>query len=667
MNEDGPFCREGNPTTRQYGSIPDTNTSRHQPFLSNGRRSKTGIAAAICLCLSIGAVVAYSYQNEARPTGEQTTFASKKESSLSSQEVVRGEKLFLEDDAQMLGADVTISTTNVTGSHLVFIMVDDMGHNDIGYATTDLKYATMNLDHLSEKGIILNRYYTQQSCTPARVAFLTGRYPINVGMAYDARGSFTAVSPYGVPLDVKLLPEYLNNHGYRTTMVGKWNIGHFEENYLPHRRGFESALSFQSDEMHYSNYTIQPRLGDDNYAPVDMLLAEAGEPFLAATMYSGYSTQVFTDRAVDMINLQPMDARPMFLYLAYQAVHVPHDTPPYELVGESDEWKLENVSDQGARYHFAKTLIALDKAVKRIIDTLESANMLENSFVFVASDNGGCPSDGSNNYPLRGGKFDLFEGGVHVPSFIYSPLLPTRMQGTKYNNLFHAVDWAPTLLQIADPDMEIPTNLDGVSHIDYFLGTADESLEARTEVLLGLNRWDVSPTFQPRDLSFMQSSGAVIYDNWKFVKSATHRSWYEPRSHAAHNCTCGLHEAHKSDYLFDLKNDPLEYKNVIGERHEIAAMMKLKLRAYYDNATKTQWRAPEQDVAVAEWSRSGGYLVPWHRPGSSVSETLPGIIMPSDGASGEDVVAVVGGPPDEDAEDSVDEIQGGDKTPPQRS
>ena len=84
-------------------------------------------------------------------------------------------------------AATTTTTESMSMPHIVFIMVDDMGYNDFGQNSTDLAAATQFMTSLVEKGVKLSRYYTQQSCTPARASFLAGRYPAMVGMGYDSR------------------------------------------------------------------------------------------------------------------------------------------------------------------------------------------------------------------------------------------------------------------------------------------------------------------------------------------------------------------------------------------------------------------------------------------------------------------------------------------------
>lgn len=525
-----------------------------------------------------------------------------------------------------------IISTTTNNSHIVFIMVDDMGHNDIGYNSNDMTFATGTLNHMAENGLTLQRYYTGSSCTPARVAFLTGRYPSNVGMGYDDRGAFVAVSPYGVPLSVELLPQHLKKIGYRTAVVGKWNIGHFEESYLPHRRGFDSALTFQSDEMHYYNYTLEPRL--QGVAPIDMLVGEVGYPYVKGEDFANlYSSELFANRAIEEIMVTGtnmsgvVDQSPLFLYVAFQAVHVPHDTPPSNLYDDDeDAWMLANVTgqddDRPYRAHFGKTMVAMDRSIKRILDALELNGMMDTTFVAVASDNGGCPSDGSNNHPLRGGKFDLFEGGVQVPALIYAPgILPSNVVGTSFYDTFHVSDWLPTLVRLADTSYTLDDELDGVDQLSLIWeGTSRTG--TRDETLLGMNRWYVGMSMEVTPLEFESSKGGLIYNNYKYIQGQTNRDWYAPLSYNTRNCTCGVVTSPTETFLFDLSEDPFEQRNLVDELPEVAAMMALRLRAHYDAATVTQWMAPEVSQCVKLWADEG-YMVPWHKPEALENTTRP--------------------------------------------
>ena len=115
----------------------------------------------------------------------------------------------------------------------------------------------------------------------------------------------------------------------------------------------------------------------------------------------------------------------------------------------------------------------MDDSVKRLIDALTSKGVINNTIFIFASDNGAAPSElgpaveainHGQNWPFRAGKGSCFEGGVRVPAFIWSPLLKRRGRITE--QLFHAVDWLPTLWEAAGGNPAELTNegLDGVSH-----------------------------------------------------------------------------------------------------------------------------------------------------------------------------------------------------------
>ena len=115
---------------------------------------------------------------------------------------------------------------------------------------------------------------------------------------------------------------------------------------------------------------------------------------------------------------------------------------------------------------------------------LDEVKQLDNSYIIFASDNGGCPSGGGRNYPLRGTKGSLFEGGVHVEAFIYSTQYLKDVSGMKYTNLFHVSDWFPTLLDMtAITYSPISTySIDGVSHLSAILNGVSASTESTTTI-----------------------------------------------------------------------------------------------------------------------------------------------------------------------------------------
>jgi arylsulfatase A-like enzyme len=124
---------------------------------------------------------------------------------------------------------------------------------------------------------------------------------------------------------------------------------------------------------------------------------------------------------------------------------------------------------------YYKSLAVMDTAVENIYDALDKQDQLDNTYIIFASDNGGCPTGGGRNVPLRGTKGSLFEGGSKVESFIYSTSLSSKLSGSSYDNVFHVTDWFPTLVDLAGGSYDAPSgyDLDGVSHYDSIFNGDD--------------------------------------------------------------------------------------------------------------------------------------------------------------------------------------------------
>ncbi|KAM7304228.1 hypothetical protein ISCGN_014128 [Ixodes scapularis] len=112
---------------------------------------------------------------------------------------------------------LTSRRSPVRQPHIVFILADDLGWNDVSYNGCP-QIRTPNIDALAWNGIRLQRYYTQPMCTPSRAALMTGRYPIHTGMQHFV---ILQNEPRGLPLKFKLLPQWLGDLGYVSQMLGK--------------------------------------------------------------------------------------------------------------------------------------------------------------------------------------------------------------------------------------------------------------------------------------------------------------------------------------------------------------------------------------------------------------------------------------------------------------
>ncbi|KAL1421917.1 hypothetical protein MTO96_022626 [Rhipicephalus appendiculatus] len=134
------------------------------------------------------------------------------------------------------------------------------GWNDVSFHGSN-QIPTPNLDVLASEGILLHSYYTMQLCTPSRAALLTGLYPIRTGMQSGIIGN---AEPWGLPLNLKIMPEHFKDLGYEVHLIGKWHLGFFKTEYTPPRRGFDTFYGYYTGRADYYDHTSgTPHVGLD--------------------------------------------------------------------------------------------------------------------------------------------------------------------------------------------------------------------------------------------------------------------------------------------------------------------------------------------------------------------------------------------------------------------
>eukprot|EP00037_Helgoeca_nana_P023402 m.242615 g.242615 ORF g.242615 m.242615 type:complete len:706 (+) comp26340_c0_seq1:1750-3867(+) len=176
-----------------------------------------------------------------------------------------------------------------------------------------------------------------------------------------------------------------------------------------------------------------------------------------------YSALIFAKEAQRIITKHAAtETAPLFMYLPFQSVHGPYEAPERFVALYNDTNSPHYIADLSRRTHQGM-VTALDEAVGNVSATLVATGLADNTIVWMSSDNGG-PLPTANNFPLRGGKFTLWEGGTKVRSFIWAAptLLPGR-PGTVYDGLLHATDVYRTFLAWASidlPDASGPTGGD---------------------------------------------------------------------------------------------------------------------------------------------------------------------------------------------------------------
>ncbi len=179
------------------------------------------------------------------------------------------------------------------------------------------------------------------------------------------------------------------------------------------------------------------------------------EPF---QKYIGvYSTTLFGDLTKDKLNEVKGSEKPFFIYLSFQAIHAPLEAP------QSYVDKYKNSIPNERRRTKAAMMTITDDVIQDIVDTLKANGQWDNTLLIFSTDNGG-PENGKygSNWPLRGAKSSLWEGGVRGAAFINGGALESYRRGAVSNEMMHITDWYPTFVSMAGLDSPINAkSLDG--------------------------------------------------------------------------------------------------------------------------------------------------------------------------------------------------------------
>jgi len=505
-----------------------------------------------------------------------------------------------------------------TRPNIVFILADDLGFRDVGYhGSTVIK--TPTLDRLAYNGVRLENYYVQPTCTPSRSQLLSGRYQIHTGLQHS---DIHACQPNSLPEEMPTLANMLHDAGYATHMVGKWHIGHYKEHLVPTRRGFDSFFGFLNGYEDYYSHVLCENVtialespsgdcsemrksnsnSDDKYMTSEFCGFDLRTNETVAANYSGhYSTHLFTQKAVDVIqsHSSEQDTKPFFLYLAYQAVHGPKEVP------ETYAKPYASIKDKN-RTIYAGMTACMDEGVLNVTTALENSGLWNNTILIFSTDNGGSTVGGGNNWPLRGGKASLWEGGMRGVGFVYSPLIKHR--GTVNSGLMHVSDWFPTILALAGYN-PAGLNFDG---FDIWKSISNGEPSPRKEILHNID--PVEPKRGSR-LNVGQFDNrvraAIRVSNWKLITgnpSKHENGWIAPPEDTDHHSIPDPDPESKNIWLFDINKDPTEKTDLFDSHRDIAVDMLNKLAEY--QATAVPARYPPDDPRCNP-KYHNGFWGPW--------------------------------------------------------
>ncbi|HEX3282827.1 MAG TPA: sulfatase-like hydrolase/transferase [Pyrinomonadaceae bacterium] len=391
--------------------------------------------------------------------------------------------------------------------NILFILADDLGYGDLScYGRPD--YQTPHLDRLATQGVrFVNSYSASPVCTPTRCAFITGRYPARTRVGLEEpltepRDLGERVKTLGLPPEHPTIASLLKRSGYQTALIGKWHLGYLP-NFGPVQSGFDEFFGIMSGAADF--FTHKDMAGDSDLyegkVPVERI---------------GYTTEMLTQRAVEYIGSKGKartTSNPFYLSLHYTAPHWPWEGPHDQAVSRALKGGYDGFTAGGSLKTYAAMMKSLDDGIGEVLQTLDRAGMASNTLVIFTSDNGG--ERFSYNWPFRGEKFSLWEGGIRVPAMVRWPgVVPV---GAVTQQTAITMDWTRTMLAAGDakPDPAYP--LDGHDLVPVLQGTQspyERTLFWRTSI-----------------------QDAVLKGRWKYVRDG------------------------KQEYLFDLAVDEREQAN----------------------------------------------------------------------------------------------------------
>jgi arylsulfatase A-like enzyme len=486
----------------------------------------------------------------------------------------------------------------------VLIITDDQGHGDLGIHGNP-KIRTPHLDQLGRESVRIDRFYVMPVCAPTRACLMTGRYNYRTRVVDTFMGR-AMMDPQEVTL-----AEMLGAAGYRTAIFGKWHLG---DNYpmRPIDQGFQEAL------VHKGGGIGQPSDPPGGTSYFDPVLQHNGRQVKT----QGYCSDVYTDAAIAFIEANA--ARPFFVYLAFNAPHVPLEisdayVQPYrDMHLANDQFPaighpLPKPLDPEYTARVYGMVTNIDDNVGRLLESLDKHGLARDTIVVFLTDNG--PWGVRYISGMLDMKTSVHEGGIRVPCFIRWPAALTANR--VIDRIAAHIDLTPTILDACGVPRPEGVGFDGKSLLPLLKGEApdwpDRTLFAQW------HRGDVPERYR---------AFAARSQRYKLVRpEQTQRSSLP---------------LEKTFELYDMEADPFEMRNIAEEHPDIVE----RLRAAYDRwfgdvsstrgydpprialgapaenptvLTRQDWRGPQAawtPGGVGHWeievARAGSYAITLH-------------------------------------------------------
>jgi len=352
--------------------------------------------------------------------------------------------------------------------NIVFILADDMGYYELGCFGGKV-IETPNIDRLSKQGMVFTNYYCGSNISaPSRCSLMTGKHTGHAWIRDNKPLPFEGNEP--IPASEVTVAEVLKSAGYATGAFGKWGLGYPGSEGSPNKQGFDQFYGYNCQRHAHDYFTTYMRQNDDSVT----LYGNIIKPFTV------YSANVIKDEALKFI--EDNKNKPFFLYFAptlpHAAYHQPDDTLLTYYAKKSGFPKGDAYAEDFSVPKYAALTSRLDAEVGEIVSKLKALNLLENTLIIFASDNGTALRPDEDSYlntggQLHGRKSEVYEGGIKSPFVAYwkGKIKP----GTKSGHISAFWDFLPTCAEIVN--VKNPGNIDGISFLPTLLGQPEKQNE----------------------------------------------------------------------------------------------------------------------------------------------------------------------------------------------
>lgn len=484
-----------------------------------------------------------------------------------------------------LACSATLEAASTRHPNIILIMADDMGFSDLGCFGGEIH--TPNINRLAAEGLRFNQFYNNAKCTTTRASLLSGMYPRKSGNS--------------IPLNFPTIGEAMRLAGYQTALCGKWHLGS-KPPQRPYDRGFDEFYGLMDGCCNYFN----PAQPDPPFKGGKVRVFGHNDELITKFPPGFYTTDAFTDHAIETIKRFTQTDKPFFLHLAYNSPHYPLHAPPediaryrgkylmgweelrkqryarqkalgiFDVVPELSgtdtkayDWATANHDWEDLRMAtYAAMVDRMDQNIGRLLKSLKELHIDDNTVIMFLSDNGGCseepggrdttqqpgivstytavgPAWGwAQNTPFRRYKSWVNEGGISTPFLVRWP--GHVKAGGKTTQVGHIIDVLPTCLELA-----------GGKYPTEFKGNKTEPVEGIS--LLPI--WQGKNRKEHDDLCWeWNGNGAIRRGNWKLVWDT-------------------LNKAHQWE-LYDMGKDRSELNDVASQHPELVNDLKSTYAAW---------------------------------------------------------------------------------------